>query len=49
MLGRKAWLPAYRDAVPFQVAYCWGYDAMRSDTSRPSIFTRNPHAREFGQ
>ena len=23
-LGRKGWLPAYRDAVLFKVAYCWG-------------------------
>jgi integrase/recombinase XerD len=54
--GRKRWLPAFRDAVLFKVAYGWGLRRNEArhlqtvDFSRnPQPATRNPHAREFGR
>ena len=46
--GRKGWLPAFRDAVLFKVAYSYG---LRRNEARMLAVTdigRNPHAPEFG-
>jgi integrase len=48
-LGRKGWLPAYRDAVLFKVAYCWGLRRNEVRHLQTVDFSRNPHAREFGK
>jgi site-specific recombinase XerD len=48
-LGRKGWLPAYRDAVLFKVAYCWGLRRNEVRHLQTVDFARNPHAREFGK
>jgi integrase/recombinase XerD len=48
-LGRKGWLPAYRDAVLFKVAYCWGLRRNEVRHLQTIDFSRNPHAREFGK
>jgi integrase/recombinase XerC len=47
-LGRKGWLPAFRDAVLFKVAY--GYGLRRNEVRMLDLadFGRNPHAPEFG-
>ncbi|PSK67818.1 Tyrosine recombinase XerC [Micromonospora sp. MH33] len=47
--GRKGWLPAYRDAALFKVAY--GYGLRRNETRMLDVadFGRNPHADEFGE
>jgi hypothetical protein len=47
-LGRKGWLPAFRDATLFKVAY--GYGLRRNETRMLDLadFGRNPHAPEFG-
>ena len=46
--GRKGWLPAFRDAVLFKVAY--GYGLRRNETRMLDVTDagRNPHAPEFG-
>ncbi|WP_017200541.1 site-specific integrase [Arthrobacter sp. M2012083] len=48
-LGRKGWLPAYRDAVLFKVAYSWGLRRNEVRHLQTVDFARNPHAREFGK
>jgi site-specific recombinase XerD len=46
--GRKGWLPAFRDATLFKVAY--GYGLRRNETRMLDLadFGRNPHAPQFG-
>ncbi|MFD1967403.1 site-specific integrase [Pseudonocardia alni] len=48
-LGRKGWLPAFRDAVLFKVAYAWGLRRNEVRHLQTVDFSRNPHAREFGR
>lgn len=47
--GRKGWLPAFRDATLFKVAY--GYGLRRNETRMLDVadFGRNPHADEIGE
>ncbi|SFQ31364.1 Phage integrase family protein [Amycolatopsis rubida] len=47
-LGRKGWLPAYRDAVLFKVAYGYGLRRNEARMLDTPDFGRNPHAPEFG-
>ncbi|WP_336160013.1 tyrosine-type recombinase/integrase [Amycolatopsis sp. VC5-11] len=47
-LGRKGWLPAYRDAVLFKVAYGYGLRRNEARMLDTADFGRNPHAPEFG-
>lgn len=47
--GRKGWLPAYRDAVLFKLAYAYGLRFRELCHLQTVDFARNPHAREFGQ
>ncbi len=46
--GRKGWLPAFRDATLFKVAYSYGL--RRNETRMLEVVDLgpNPHAREFG-
>lgn len=46
--GRKGWLPAFRDATLFKVAY--GYGLRRNETRMLDVvdFGRNPEGPEFG-
>jgi len=48
-LGRKGWLPAFRDAVMFKVAYAWGL--RRNEVRMLDVvdFGLNPKAAEFGR
>ena len=48
-LKRKGWLPAFRDAVAFKVAYAWGLRCNELRHLQTVDFSRNPHAREFGK
>ncbi|TDO44438.1 site-specific recombinase XerD [Kribbella sp. VKM Ac-2571] len=47
-LGRKGWLPAFRDATIFKIAY--GYGTRRTETAMldAADFGRNPDGPEFG-
>ncbi|UVO11486.1 site-specific integrase [Mycobacterium sp. SVM_VP21] len=45
---KKGWLPAYRDAVMFKVAYSYGLRFNELRHLQTVDFSRNPHAREFG-
>ena len=47
--GRKGWLPAFRDATLFKIAY--GYGLRRNETRMLDVadFGTNPHAGEFGE
>jgi integrase/recombinase XerD len=45
--GRKGWLPAYRDAVMFKIAYSYGLRFNELRHLQTVDFARNPHAREF--
>ena len=47
--GRKGWLPAYRDAVMFKLAYSYGLRFNELRHLQTVDFSRNPHAREFGR
>ena len=47
--GRKGWLPAYRDAVMFKLAYSYGLRFNEVRHLQTVDFSRNPHAREFGR
>lgn len=47
--GRKGWLPAFRDAVLFKVAYGWGLRRNEVRHLQSVDFARNPHAPEFGR
>jgi integrase/recombinase XerC len=46
--GRKGWLPAFRDAALFKIAY--GYGLRRNEVRMLDVadFGRNPHAADFG-
>lgn len=46
---RKGWLPAYRDAVMFKLAYSYGLRFNELRHLQTVDFARNPHAREFGR
>ncbi len=48
-LGRKGWLPAFRDATIFKVAY--GYGSRRNETRMLDVadFGRNPDGAEFAE
>jgi site-specific recombinase XerD len=48
-LGRKGWLPPFRDAVLFKTAYGWGLRRNEVRHLQTVDFCRNPHAREFGR
>lgn len=41
-LGRKGWLPAFRDAVLFKVAYAWGLRRNEVRHLQTVDFSRNP-------
>lgn len=45
---KKGWLPAYRDAVMFKVAYSYGLRFNELRHLQTVDLSRNPHAREFG-
>ena len=47
--GRKGWLPAYRDAVMFKLAYSYGLRFNELCHLQSVDCARNPHAREFGR
>lgn len=46
---KKGWLPAYRDAVMFKVAYSYGVRFNELRHLQTVDFSRNPHAPEFGR
>jgi integrase/recombinase XerD len=46
--ARKGWLPAYRDATMFKLAYSYGLRFNELRDLQTVDFTRNAHAREFG-
>lgn len=46
--GRKGWLPAFRDATLFKVAYAYGLRRNEVRMLDAADFGRNPHAPEFG-
>jgi site-specific recombinase XerD len=47
--GRKGWLPAFRDATLFKVAYAYGLRRNEVRMLDLADFGRNPHAPEFGE
>src|SRR6476619_2780298 len=47
--ARNGWLPAYRDAVMFKLAYSYGLRFNELRHLQTVDFARNPHAREFGR
>ncbi|MDV6979854.1 tyrosine-type recombinase/integrase [Mycobacterium intracellulare] len=47
--GRKGWLPAYRDAVMFKIAYSYGLRCNELRHLQTVDFSRNPRGREFGR
>lgn len=47
--GRKGWLPAYRDAVMFKIAYSYGLRFNELCHLQTVDFARNPQAKEFGK
>jgi integrase/recombinase XerC len=47
--GRKGWLPAFRDAVLFKVAYAFGLRRNETRMLDVADFGRNPHGVEFGE
>ena len=47
--ARKGWLPAYRDATMFKVAYSYGLRFNELRHLQTVDFSRNAHAREFGR
>lgn len=46
--GRKGWLPAFRDAALFKIAYAYGLRRREVQMLDVADFGPNPHAREFG-
>jgi integrase/recombinase XerC len=46
--GRKGWLPAFRDATLFKVAYAYGLRRNEVRMLEVADFGRNPHAAAFG-
>jgi integrase/recombinase XerD len=47
--GRKGWLPAYRDAVTFKIAYSYGLRCNELRHLQTVDFSCNPRGREFGR
>jgi site-specific recombinase XerD len=47
--GRKGWLPAFRDATLFKVAYAFGLRRNETRMLDVADFGRNPHGAEFGE
>lgn len=47
--GKKGWLPAYRDAVMFKLAYSYGLRFNELRHLQTVDFATNPRAREFGK
>jgi integrase/recombinase XerC len=47
--GRKGWLPAFRDAVLFKVAYAYGLRRNETRMLDVADLGRNPHGPEFGE
>jgi integrase/recombinase XerC len=47
--GRKGWLPAFRDAALFKVAYSFGLRRNETRMLDVADLSRNPHAGEFGE
>ncbi|WP_243713005.1 site-specific integrase [Actinomadura sp. 6K520] len=47
--GRKGWLPAFRDAALFKVAYAYGLRRNEVRMLDVADFGRNAHAAEFGE
>jgi integrase/recombinase XerD len=45
--GRKGWLPAYRDATMFKIAYSYGLRFNELRHLQTVDFSRNPQARQF--
>lgn len=48
-LGRKGWLPAFRDATCLKVAYGFGLRRNEARMLDVADFGRNPHGPEFGE
>jgi integrase/recombinase XerC len=48
-LGRKGWLPAFRDATLFKTAYAFGLRRNESRMLDGADFGRNPRGPEFGE
>lgn len=48
-LGRKGWLPAFRDATLFKVSYAWGLRRNEAAKLDVSDFGANPVAPELGR
>jgi integrase/recombinase XerC len=48
-LGRKGWLPAFRDATLFKTAYAYGLRRNETRMLDAADFGRNPHGAEFGE
>ena len=48
-LGRKGWLPAFRDATLFKTAYAYGLRRNEARMLDAADFGRNPHGAEFGE
>lgn len=46
--GRKGWLPAFRDATMFKLAYAYGLRRREVQMLGVADFGPNPHAAEFG-
>src|SRR4029450_4039034 len=47
--GRKGWLPAFRDATLFKVAYAYGLRRNETRMLDLADFGPNPHGSEFGE
>jgi integrase len=47
--GRKGWLPAFRDATLFKVAYAFGLRRNETRMLDVADFSRNPYGPEFGE
>jgi site-specific recombinase XerD len=47
--GRKGWLPAFRDATVFKVAYAFGLRRGETRMLDTADLSSNPHAPEFGE
>jgi site-specific recombinase XerD len=48
-LGRKGWLPAFRDATLFKAAYAYGLRRNETRMLDAADFGRNPQGEEFGE
>lgn len=47
--GHKGWVPAFRDATLFKVAYSFGLRRNEVRMLDSTDLGRNPHALEFGE